>query len=422
MYLTGILAGLAVMGIVTCYVYWTLRKIKDISASAATKAGFMTHKTKRSSPFSISRHPKIPSNMLLAFNQMSVRVNLFITLALVIIFSLFILIVPFNLNQTISSPSFVKYMGIGESELIFNIQQVENTKELMDDLEEDLQNNPEIEKMAINSISNFQLTDGNFMNVTLGDHETFPLEYIEGSSPQGENEIALSAMNTDELEKKVGDSLTLIIEGEEKELSIQGIYSDVTNGGKTAKAIFKAPEAEVMSAMVYTDLSSKADKTQLVQDYLNRYPQIKIAETSDYLNQMYASTIESIGVIALGGAVISLVIVSLITVLSLRLIIASSRQEIETMSILGFRLKDIKEQLLWQMTIISFIGILIGLVFAHTLGERLSGLLLASLGGSGFQFIVNPLMSYAAIPIFFFAAILVVNSLVLRRDFVKGAD
>src|SRR5690606_29362109 len=205
--------------------------------------------------------------------------------------------------------------------------------------------------------------------------------------------IAISAMNAEELGKTIGDTLILIMDGEERGFSIQGIYSDITNGGKTAKAIFEPEQAEVMSVMIYADFRADTDKAEVIDDYINRYPQIKIAETSMYLNQMYASTIKSIGVISLGGAVISLLIVSLITVLTLRLIIARSRKEIQTMSVLGFRLNDIKAQLLWQMGLISIIGIIIGLIFANTFGETLSGLLLSSLGGSDFRFIVHPLLS-----------------------------
>lgn len=422
MYLVGILGGLAIMGTVIAYVYWTLRKTKEISAEAATKAGFMIQQKSRSSSVSIAKHSKFPANLLLAVNQMRLRLNLFVTLALVIIFSLFILIVPYNLNHTLNSSSFMRYMGIGESEIIFNIQQVENVEELVDELVNDLQANPSIIEFASNRVANFQLADGYFINVTLGDHNTFPVEYIEGSSPSQVDEIALSVMNADELKKEIGDTLTLLIDGEEKLLSIHGIYSDITNGGKTAKAIFKPEQIEVMSAMIYADLSADANRKEVVEDYLERYPQIKIAETSEYLNQMYASTTESIGIISLGGGIVSLLIVSLITILTLRLIIARSQKEIKTMSVLGFRIKDIKAQLLWQMGLISVIGIIIGLIFSSTLGETLSGLLLSSLGGSGFRFIVQPLISYVAIPLFFFVTILLMNLIVLNHSFLKGVE
>ena len=44
-------------------------------------------------------------------------------------------------------------------------------------------------------------------------------------------------MNANEL-KECRDYIFLFVDGKEKGLAISGIYQDVTNGGKTAKASF----------------------------------------------------------------------------------------------------------------------------------------------------------------------------------------
>lgn len=43
-------------------------------------------------------------------------------------------------------------------------------------------------------------------------------------------------MNAKELNKKVGDSLVLLNDGKEINMTVSGIYQDITNGGRTAKA------------------------------------------------------------------------------------------------------------------------------------------------------------------------------------------
>ena len=75
----------------------------------------------------------------------------------------------------------------------------------------------------------------------LGDHSVFPLAYAAGRAPAENNEIALSVMNADELGKTVGDVILIMIEGEERAFTVSGIYADITNGGKTAKAVFSDP-------------------------------------------------------------------------------------------------------------------------------------------------------------------------------------
>ena len=82
--------------------------------------------------------------------------------------------------------------------------------------------------------------DGTVSNLLteLGDHRVFPVSYVKGQAPVSPDEIALSAMNAEELGKNPGDSLTLITGSGTQTMTVCGIYSDITNGGKTAKASF----------------------------------------------------------------------------------------------------------------------------------------------------------------------------------------
>ena len=107
------------------------------------------------------------------------------------------------------------------------------------------------------------------IKIELGDHSIFPIEYSEGRAPAAEDEIALSAINADEMSKKVGDVITLVIEGKEKDLTVSGIYSDITNGGKTAKAVFTDNSANIMWSIVSAELSDKSLVDRKVSEYSN---------------------------------------------------------------------------------------------------------------------------------------------------------
>lgn len=71
------------------------------------------------------------------------------------------------------------------------------------------------------------------MSFLLGDHAAFPIEYSKGRAPKTEREIAISTLNAEDMEKTFGETIVLVIDGEEKQLTICGIYSDVTNGAST---------------------------------------------------------------------------------------------------------------------------------------------------------------------------------------------
>ena len=109
-------------------------------------------------------------------------------------------------------------------------------------LQEELKNDRDIEKHAAYITSSYQVKNAegtwDYINIETGDFSVFPLNYLEGSAPDREGEISLSHANAaeDGLNKKVGDEVVVKVGGTEKTLKVSGIYQDVTNGGKTAKA------------------------------------------------------------------------------------------------------------------------------------------------------------------------------------------
>lgn len=68
-------------------------------------------------------------NALLGIKDVLSRKRLYLTLFMVLLLSSFILILPQNLYSTVSSDSFSRYMGIGQSDLRLDIQQTENIPE-----------------------------------------------------------------------------------------------------------------------------------------------------------------------------------------------------------------------------------------------------------------------------------------------------
>lgn len=63
----------------------------------------------------------------------------------------------------------------------------------------------------------------------------------------------------------MGDTILLIIQGETKTLTVSGIYSDITNGGKTAKAAFSDDSTESMWNVFYGSLSKQSEVEKRLQ-------------------------------------------------------------------------------------------------------------------------------------------------------------
>ena len=185
----------------------------------------------------------------------------------------FLMLVPQNLYSTLSSSEFVTYMGIGNGEIRIDVRQTENINQTTEQVVEKLESDLRVGQYTVLQTKNYPayLADGRMynLNVEVGDHTVFPVSYVKGTAPVTETELALSSLNAKELGLSVGDHLQLLIGSEKRTHTICGIYSDITNGGKTAKAGGAAMQDEtpVMWSILYVSLNPSVQSEQWLAEY-----------------------------------------------------------------------------------------------------------------------------------------------------------
>jgi putative ABC transport system permease protein len=380
-----------------------LRRFRKISPAEAIRFGISQEKSSGGKQFRLSSIRLLGTNAFLGMKDVLARRKIYATMLAVLVISAFIIIVPQNLHNTISSNDFITYMGIGISDLRIDIQQTEDIPEKVADIAAAMENDNAISKYVVHTTKTFivKMDDDSEerIKVELGDHSVFPVTYSQGRAPAEENEIALSMINADEMGKKVGDVILLMVEGQEKTLTVSGIYSDITNGGKTAKAIFSNTSADTMWSVISAELTDKSLINAKIAEYAGRFEFAKVTNIDEYILQTYGATIRSIGMASYGAIGVALTITLLITLLFVRMLVAKDRYEIAVMKAFGFTNSDIKVQYVARSVFVLIMGILLGTFLANTLGEALTGSVVASFGASSFDFAVNPLTAYLISPL-----------------------
>lgn len=409
--LFGIIGILVVLLSILLYVNGVLRHLKKISAVEAIRFGTSQEKNSATKRFSLSKNGLFNTNVFLGIKDVLARKKIYATMLAVLVVSSFIIIVPQNLYNTISSKSFTQYMGIGDYDMRIDIQQTENISEKTDDILEEVDNDDIISNFSALTTKIFKakMEDGTEENVKveLGNHSAFPIAYSQGKAPVKENEIALSSMYADEMNKKVDDVITLVIDGAEKELKISGIYSDITNGGKTAKAVFTDDSADIMWSIVIAKLSDTSIIEKKVSEYSSKFSYAKVSDVHEFVTQTFGSTLNSVKTASYVAIVISLIITVLIIMLFMKMLIAKDRTSIAVMKSLGFTNSDIQVQYISRSVFVLIIGIVVGTLLANTLGEVLAGAMISSFGADSFKFTVDPLSAYVLCPLIMTGAVLI---------------
>lgn len=339
--------------------------------------------------------------------------NLWLPAMIITAAAMFMILVPQNMKSTIEAPEFVTYMGIGESHIRIDVRQTGNVRKIAGEVTEDIGHDNRVRDYVLMETGSYRtiLQNGSSYDLMIenGDHSRFPVRYTEGRYPENDREIALSVLNAEEMGVKLGDEIIVCKEmkdgtAEEISCSVCGIYSDITNGGKTAKACMKDPDdaTPVMWSIIYLSLADEDLTREWTNEYQDRYSSfesgVKVTLIADYLKGTYGQTIRNISKAAAVSSVMACFVLFIVMLLLIRLVVWRERNDSSLKKALGFTSSDIRMEYLKKTVTYILPGIVLGVFAGIVPGQSLAALLLRSMGAYSFRFIIDPLTVFAAAP------------------------
>ncbi len=403
--LIGALGAVLIFVSVMLYVKTVLRRFEKISAAEAVRFGAPRDGSNAARGFRLSQSKAFSPNAFLAVKDVLCRKKLYVTMFAVLVIASFLFIVPQNLSHTISARSFMTYLGVGESDISVYLTQTQAgdlaraAADMMDALDAD----ENVARFTVLSDVVFTMptADGRMerLRVELGDHTAFPVMYAQGGPPVTETELALSALNAEELGNAVGEERTLVVEGKERRMTICGVYSDITNAGKTAKAAFQATGADLVRVVIPIELRDGSTAAQTAARYQATFPYATIAVSDAYVRQTFGGTMDAIRKAAFASIAAAVLLTVLIPLLFMKLLVAKGRYPIAVLKALGFSSRALAYQYVLRAIIVAALGVIVGIVLANTLGEWIGMALISTIGASTFHFAVDPLYAYLLAPL-----------------------
>lgn len=402
-FLLGMAGTLLLFFFILFFIRRILKRFRRISPVQAIRQGSEQENVRGGKSLRLSKNRWLSANLFLAVKDIAARKRLYLTMLFVIILACFIMVVPQNLYHTISDSSFVTYLGVGRCDLRMDIQQTEELEEKAGSVGEFLERDSAVETYAVfvTELFDQEQEDGTTeqIKVELGNHGAFPLQYVDGRLPSRDSDIALSVLYAEEMDKKVGDKMILLTDKGEKQLTVCGIYSDITNGGKTAKAAFQPGTREAAWSTVCVNLKQPGVLAEKTEEYSRKFPYAKVSGMEDYVAQTFGQTLRAVRTASVGAGFVAVVVTLLVILLFMKLLTAKDRYSIAVLKSVGFTGSDISRQYIWRSVLVVILGILLGSVLAGTLGERIAGAAISSLGAAAFQFTEDPLSSFVLSPV-----------------------
>lgn len=412
-----VLAAVSVFVVLVLFVMVLLRRFKKISAVTALSAG-TTGQQSKAARLRLHRS-KAPVHLRLGVMDVVGRWPTYLLLFFVFAVSTFIMIVPIMSATTANAPGFINYMGTGTVDLRIDLRHVDDASpRQFTGMVEELNEDPDVTAVApmVTTRNDTVDKDGNAASIYVenGDHTRLPLTYADGRAPTDESEIALSLLALNQAGRDVGDVLPVAVGGEVRDLTVVGSYQDVTNGGKTAKAMLPTDRDDVMWYMVGVELASGADATDKAAAYSASFAPAKVADIEQWRVQTLGPIAEQIMVTAVVSAAAAIALAVLMTALFTRMLVARDEGQIAIQRAVGADDAGLRRQYLTRILLVLVLGVAVGTVASVTAGEKLFNLMFEGMfgglealgqGTSRIDFAVNPLLAYVLLPLAMLAAV-----------------
>lgn len=394
-YVLSFAAPIVIYFLIVMYCKSVLKQIDKVSAVEALRSNMTAPGKKQNYRFPLLHNRFFSINRYMGFRDVWKRFKIYRLLLLIYIVSTFMAILPLHVYNTMNSPEFSTYMGIGKSDMRIDLRMTDALTADFTRLHEGLVNDSDIEKHAAYITSAYQVknTEGSwdYIYIEIGDFSLFPLNYFEGRAPQGEGEISLSYANASAngLNKKVGDEVVVKAGGKEKTLTVTGIYQDITNGGKTAKAHtdLGINNDAVLWMHVSMNVATGVNIQEKMNNYQTTYGFAKVTDIKEYTKQTLGNIIDQMGIIVIGGMIITVLMIVLITALFLRMLLSKDVSQIAIMRSIGLTSKQIRHQYMAGMLMVLVLGILFGALASNYIGEFLVSLAMSFMGAAKIELV-----------------------------------
>ncbi|PRS42343.1 ABC transporter permease [Bacillus sp. NMCC4] len=378
------------MIVISCS-YAVLRKFGRVSAAQALQGGAISTNDKKQIPLHLKKNRFIPVNIWLGLKDLLSRKKLYTTITCIIALCTFLMLLPIQLWHTLQSPDFITYLGSGQSDLRIDIRQGNHLEENTNEIESMIREDRDIHTSAIYETTSLQAKSKENTLETLyletGDLSAFPLTYLQGRQPLKNKEIALSVLSSDSLQKKVGEKITLVTNGHEIQKTVTGIYQDVTNGGKTAKAISQPFSQSALWKTIQIQLKQGVEIAEKKTVFEKGISPAKVTDMKEYVHQTIGSTASLVKIVAFLSTLAAFGTASLMLFMFLHMLKTKDSSRNHMLRMIGFSKKDVTAQYITSFIVVISLGAFIGTIAVHTIGPALMSVGGASLGASSLQWL-----------------------------------
>lgn len=378
--------------IVYVNVYGVLRVVNKIKPVDAINIGVTSSKEK----FKKSVIENNSSSLAMAINDIFKykKSNFIIVIIFTLVFYVSILFLNVANTMLTLDKNLYKIFGTAKSDLV--VAAPTDIEDSLSDIKTYLDKDDRVEgyylwdvlgKNKISIDNTKYKVDSGLLNTSVYDkYNDEDFSITEGRNPRNRNEVSLSTVIMKENELKIGDYITINVEGENRELLISGTYSSMMSNGQSLRVTSDILKDRSTGNVTFVKLKNTDNYDAIKKDIDSQFKGVTVDNIYTALKDTASQVVDTavpISSILLVGVLAFGLINIMNTLKSSNL---DNRKNYGIMKSLGFTSKYIKRRSNYRIMILAILGALIGLTLNLTTSD---GLMKVALGYAVFEFSIS---------------------------------
>lgn len=440
----NVICAVLVAAIILLFCLGCTGRVSKMSPIDAIRNGQTGERFRKKGVMSLGKS-RLGTTAFLATNDIVSSPKRYAVIILTFFLCMSLLIILSNATASLKSGKLLKYFGeadchavtdIGDEAMKFMTEDGhENVEKYLEDMEQTLAENDMPAECMTEYFIYTTISYGEYESKTAilqGTGTTMDMyEYIEGTPPQNSDEIAVTTLLAKKLGAEIGDTVTLSYPtGETAEFIITALYQSMVNQGISVRVHtdcdinYIAASGSPGTQIKFTDDPDDKEVLRRIEKIKELYPKFSSVKTAGETVSDITGVGDAIDAVKKMSAVLTVILVALITVLMERSFIAKEQAEIALMKAIGMR----NAKIYGQHTLRFFISAAAAVFLAELLGMPLTKLCFDPIFGTmglemGVEYMQIPMEIYAVFPVIVLTATVVsafLTSLYTKR--IKSSD
>ncbi len=359
---TSMITFLALILLVLLVTYVSARKIKKMHPLVALRGGIVTHNFRKNTLPLDQTRGKLSFLLGMKYLLQNKKQSIMIAIIIAAVSFAAASSVAIYYNMAVKPDNFVGFIAGESPDAAFMRSDTKETAKILDDIKQ----MPEVRK-AIPYDNITVLVNDNDTNAIITD-DFSQLEgqlLFEGRYPKYDNEIALSIMSIDRINKKIGDMVTITQGSKKADYLITGLIQTMNFEGYALcinTAGMKRVQSDFAFKMIYAYLKDgqKVDafieKVKMTEgdDFTNS---INLQETIDSQFEVFGTIFTAIAAIIVG---ITVFVIILVLYMVIKAMLIHRKRELGIQKALGYTTFQLMQQISLSFVPVVLLGVTVG--------------------------------------------------------------